>query len=59
MDNFIYIGCFAILFFRTLSQDDQDDNHLKIEDIIQMVGSSWELNINIPIEMLWVCVNKM
>lgn len=32
-------GIFLFLFFRALSQDDQDDIHLKLEDIIQLVSS--------------------
>ena len=29
----------TLIFFRALSQDDQDDIHLKLEDIIQVVSS--------------------
>lgn len=32
-------GNFLFLFFRALTQDDQDDIHLKLEDIIQLVSS--------------------
>jgi hypothetical protein len=32
------------LFFRALSQEDQDDIHLKLEDIIQMVSSATVLS---------------
>lgn len=33
-----------LIFFRALSQDDQDDIHLKLEDIIQLVSSAMREN---------------
>ena len=40
-----------LTFFRALSQDDQDDIHLKLEDIIQLV--SWAIVLSCTINYVW------
>lgn len=40
---FLFMDDTLILFFRALSQDDQDDIHLKLEDIIQLVSPAMVL----------------
>lgn len=51
----IYMFFLCVFFFRALSQDDQDDIHLKLEDIIQLVSLVMVLSSTIMCKLPLKC----